>query len=165
MFDDKVIQSEKEYSFRITKRINECYSLLDKFKMQRIDFNLWEKVSNGHFKNESFLTKRLLESWGSFDNFKKKSVGFCITYFDRVVAVIIGTARYKNIIPIDIETADEFKQKGFGYSLTIEFVNECIQRGLIVQWDCVESNPVSRKLAEKAGFKLFKENEVFWFKI
>jgi len=36
------------------------------------------------------------------------------------------------------------------YSLTIEFVNECINNDLIAQWDCVESNPNSRKLAEKA---------------
>ena len=165
MFEDKIIHSEKEYSFRLNERISKKFSLPDGFKMQRVDFDLWAKVTNGDLKNESFLTKRLLESWGNFDNFEKKSVGFCIIYLDSIVAVIIGTARYKNIISIDIETDDAMKHKGFGYFLTIEFVNECIQRGIIAQWDCVESNPISRKLAEKAGFKLFKENEVFWFNI
>ena len=165
MFEGKKIQSEKEYSFRITESINKNYLLPDNLKMQRVDFDLWSKVMNGEFINDSFLTKRLLESWGSFDNFEKKSIGFCITYLDNIVAVIIGTARFKNIIPIDIETIDEFKHRGLGYSLTIEFVNQCIQRGLIAQWDCVESNSISRKLAEKAAFKLFNENEVFWFQI
>ena len=165
MFEDKIIQSEKEYSFRITESNNKNHSLPEGFKMQIVDFDLWGKVIDGDFKNELLLTKRLLESWESFDKFEKKGVGFCITYLDSIVAVIIGTARFNNIISIDIEIVDELKHKGLGYSLTIEFVNECMQRGIIPQWDCVESNPISRKLAEKAGFKLFKENEVFWFEI
>ncbi len=165
MFNDKVIQSEREYSYRRNGHINQVYSLPESFKMHKVNIDLWEKVTNGVFKNESFLTKRLLESWGSFDNFEKKSVAFCITYLDRIAAVIVGTAKFKSVIPIDIETDDEFKNKGLGYFLTIEFVNECINKGLIAQWDCVESNLISRKLAEKAGFKLFKENEVFWFEI
>lgn len=36
--------------------------------------------------------------------------------------------------------------------LVIEFVNECTKRGITSQWDCVESNPISKRLAEKAGF-------------
>lgn len=165
MFEDKIIQSEKEYSFRITESNNKNHSLPVGFKMHKVDFDLWNKVIAGDLKNELFLTKRLLESWESFESFEKKGVGFCITYLDSIVAVIIGTARFKNKIPIDIEIVDELKHKGLGYSLTMEFVNECIQRGIIAQWDCVESNSISRKLAEKAGFKLFKENEVFWFEI
>lgn len=131
MFEDRIIQNEKEYSFRILDYISNNYLIPDNFIIRRVDFDLWEKVTNGDFKNESFLTKRLLESWGSFDNFEKNSVGFCITYSDSIVAVIIGTARFKNIIPIDIETIDEFRHKGLGYSLTIEFVNECIRRSLM----------------------------------
>jgi len=79
--------------------------------------------------------------------------------------VIVGTASYKNVLAIDIETEEEFKHKGLGYCLAIEFVNECTKRGLIAQWNCVESNPISRKLAEKAGFKLFGESDVYWFEI
>ena len=81
------------------------------------------------------------------------------------ITVTVGTARFKNVFLIDIETEKEFKHKGLGYSLTIEFVNECINNDLIAQWDCVESNPNSRKLAEKAGFIIFKENVVYWFEI
>ena len=165
MFEDRVIQNEKEYSFRISDYISDNYLIPDNFIIQSVDLDLWGKVTDGSFKNESFLTRRLLESWGSFDNFEKNSVGFCITYLDSIVAVIIGTARFRNIIPIDIETIDDFRHMGLGYILTIEFVNECIRRNLIAQWDCVESNSISRKLVEKAGFKLFRENEVFWFQI
>ncbi len=216
MFEEKFIQSEKEYSFRYRENYNSSeypspdnknfgYSILgvnniqnlltdkyiihnslpdnyiihnslpdnyiiqnslpENYIMQRIDNDFWSKVLNGDYTNESFLTERLLESWGNIENFCEKSVGFCITYLDRIAAVILGTARFKNIVPIDIETKDEFKKMGLGYSLTIEFVKECLKKGLIAQWDCVESNPVSYKLAEKAGFQLFKENVVYWFEI
>ena len=176
MFEEKIVQSEKEYSFRnrhdnnklkysMLENNNIKYSLPDNYIMQRIDSEFWSKVMNGDFENGSFLTERLLESWGSIDNFCDKSVGFCITYLDCIAAVVLGTARFKNIVPIDIETKDEFKNKGLGYFLTIEFVNECIKKGLIAQWDCVESNPISYKLAEKAGFELFKVNDVYWFEI
>lgn len=33
------------------------------------------------------------------------------------------------------------------------------------QRDCVESNPISKRQAEKAGFKFFKDNDVYWFDI
>ena len=176
MFEEKIVQSEKEYSFRNRHDNNKLkysllenniikYSLPDNYILQKIDSEFWSKVMNGDFENESFITERLLESWGSIDNFCDKSVGFCITYLDCLAAVILGTARFKNIVPIDMGTKDEFKNKGLGYFLTIEFVNECIKKGLIAQWDCVESNPISYKLAEKAGFELFKVNDVYWFKI
>ena len=165
MFKDKLSESEKEYSFRKVERINTNYSLPENFKMQEIDFDFWKKIADGCFKNDAFLTKRLLESWGNFDNFKNKSIAFCITNSDSIVSVIVGTARFKNVISIDIETDDKFKHKGFGYYLTIEFVNECINKGLIAQWDCVESNHISIKLANKAEFMLFKESTVYWFEI
>ncbi len=196
MFEEKIVQSEKEYSFRYRDNYNSSEypspdntnfgysisginniqnpsphnyiihnSLPDNYIMQRIDNEFWSKVLNGDYTNQSFLTQRLLESWGSIENFCEKSVGFCITYLDCIASVILGTARFNNIVPIDIETKDEFKKMGLGYSLTIEFVNECTKKGLIAQWDCVESNPISYKLAEKAGFELFKVNRVFWFEI
>lgn len=165
MFKNKTIQREREYSFRKLEQLNVNYSLPEGFKMQKVDYDFWKKIINGDFKNETFLTKRLLESWGSFDNFISKSIAFCITHSNNIVSVIVGTARFKNIIPIDIETDDRFKHKGYGYYLTIEFVNECINKGLIAQWDCVESNSNSLKLAEKAGFKLLKQNDVYWFDI
>ncbi|WP_026478220.1 GNAT family N-acetyltransferase [Alkaliphilus transvaalensis] len=165
MFKKKTIQREKEYSFRKTEQLDINYSLPDGFTMQRVDYSFWKKIVNGDFENENFLTKRLLESWGNFDNFISKSLAFSITYSNKIVSVIVGTARFKNVIPIDIETDDKFKRKGFGYYLTVEFVNECFNKGLVVQWDCVESNANSCKLAEKAKLKLFRENEVYWFDI
>jgi RimJ/RimL family protein N-acetyltransferase len=163
LFEDKSVQIEKEFSFRRNDVIMQTYSLPKGFLMQRVDAQLWEKLRKGSYQNAALLKDRLLESWGSLGRFEEKSLAYCITDADRIAAVIIGTASFHDIIPIDIEVEEEFRNQGFGYFLTIEFVNECMYRGLAPQWDCVESNPASKRLAEKAGFRLFRENEVYWF--
>lgn len=165
LFEDKSLQVEKEYSFRRNDVIMQTYSLPKGFLMQRVDAQLWEKLRKGSYQNAALLKDRLLESWGSFGRFQEKSIAYCITDADRIAAVMIGTASFHDILPIDIEVEEEYRNQGFGYSLTIEFVNECIYRGLVPQWDCVESNLASKRLAEKAGFRLFKENEVYWFSL
>jgi len=165
MFEDMAIQSELEYSYRKAECIDTGYSLSEGFELRKVNYDFLNKVRNGDYGNKAVLTDKILESWVNFDYFLNKSLAFCITYLKRIVAVIVGTARYKNIISIDIETEEEFRQKGLGYALTVEFVNECIKRRLIAQWDCIESNLASRKLAEKAGFKKFRENDVYWFNI
>lgn len=165
MFEDKTIQSEREYSLKKAEHINSNYSLPEGFTIHKIGYDFLKKVSKGEYDNEEFLIKRILESWENIDDFMNRSLAFCITYAKRIVAVIVGTASYKNVLAIDIETEEEFKHKGLGYCLAIEFVNECTKRGLIAQWNCVESNPISRKLAEKAGFELFGESDVYWFEI
>lgn len=165
MFRDRIVQSEKEYSLRKKEAMKYKETLPDGFCISRVDSELWDRAMYGVFNNGAFLTKRVLENWGSFESFEKKGIGFCITCCSKIAAVLVGTARFDDVISIDIETEDEFRHQGLGYILTGEFVNECMQKGCTAQWDCVESNPISRALAEKAGFTLFKENTVYWFEI
>ncbi|HKL41920.1 MAG TPA: GNAT family N-acetyltransferase, partial [Clostridia bacterium] len=66
---------------------------------------------------------------------------------------------------IDIETHADHRKKGIAMTLTQYFINECIQRKLIPQWNCVDSNIASRKTAESLGFKLLKKKPYYWFKL
>ena len=63
---------------------------------------------------------------------------------------VIGTARYQNVLPIDIETKEEYRQKGLAYLLTQYFVNACVESGLVAQWNCIDSNIASRSTVVKA---------------
>jgi hypothetical protein len=139
MFEDMEIQSEREYSYRKSEHINSCYSLPEGFEIQKVNNDFLNKVLKGDYENKAFLIDRILESWENVDDFNNRSLAFCITYIKRIVAVIVGTARYKNILAIDIEVEEDFRHKGLGYCLTIEFVNEYVKRGLTAQWDCMES--------------------------
>ena len=120
-------------------------------------------LSQGNYENKEFLTKRLLESWYSFEDFEKKSIAYCVLFGDRIVSVIVGTASFRNVIAIDIETEEDHRGKGLAYAMAIEFITDCLNNDYIPQWDCVESNQNSINLAEKLGFQKNHDNTVYWF--
>lgn len=165
MFDDREIQKEKEFSFRKNNSMPKVPDLPEGYTIHKVDDKLWKLINEGNIENGEFLTRRIMKSWEDFNDFYKKSLSFCIMHSNKIISVIAGTARFNNNIPIDIETDETHRKKGLGLILTERFVNECVSRGLTAQWDCVESNPISKKLAEKAGFKFIKQNEVYWFGI
>lgn len=81
------------------------------------------------------MTRRILGSWESFDLYFERSLVFCIVHSNRIIAVILGTAKFNEIIPIDIETEEVHRNKGLELILTKKFVKECIRKGLTPQWD------------------------------
>ena len=171
MFHDKEIGQEQEYSHRNneTAVFSTVINLPRGYSLYQVDDELWENLNKdrdgNELKNGHLLKNKIEESWNSFDDFMNKSIAFCISYEDHIVAVIVGTARFNDTLPIDIETDLEHQGKGLAFILTMKFVNECVARGLTAQWDCVESNVKSKKLAEKAGFKLISQQPVYWFDI
>lgn len=165
IFCNKVIQIEDEYIFRKNDKYNESITVPDGYKIFKVDSNFLGKLDSDVFDNQEFLVERLLESWGTYDDFLKKSVAFVAANQNIIVAVIIGTARFKNIIPIDIETENSHRKKGLALALIHHFVNECIYNGYTPQWDCVDSNIASKRVAERAGFQFLKKNMVYWFEI
>ena len=165
LFQDKLIQSEKEFSFRTNKIPNHTLPLSSIYQISKVESDFWARLSAGGFENEDFLKNRLLESWHSFEEFDKHSISYCIIYENRIVAVMIGTASFYNIIAIDIETEEAHQRKGLAYAMATEFISDCLKHGYTPQWDCVESNPASYQLAEKLGFEQIGENTVYWFDI
>jgi len=165
IFSDKVIHTEDEYSFRKSDRYNGSIIIPDGYKIFKVDSGLLKKLKSGTFDNKELLVERLLESWGTYNDFLKKSVAFVAVNQNRIVAVIVGTARYRSRIPIDIETENSHRKKGLALALTCHFVNECADNGLAAQWDCVDSNIASRRTVEKAGFAFMKKGMCYWFEI
>ncbi|MNJ54432.1 GNAT acetyltransferase [compost metagenome] len=166
MFQGKQIQQEQEFNHRNDEGISSSgISLPQGYILHQVDDELWESLYGNKFNKGHLLKNKIVESWNSFDDFMDRSLAFCVTYENHIVAVIVGTARFNHTLAIDIETDKEHQNKGLAFILTMKFVNECVSRGLSAQWDCVESNIKSKKLAEKAGFELIKQQPVFWFDI
>lgn len=163
MFTGQKIESEDEYYFRNQERIVKNRKIPDGYTIANINSEFIHKLENGKIENKEMLETRLLESWGSYQNFLQKSVAFVAIYQKRIDAVILGTARFHNIIPIDIETNEKHRNKGLASVLTEYFVNECIEKKLVAQWNCVDSNHASKKTAKNAGFKLLKKDQYHWF--
>lgn len=165
MFADKTIQQETEFRYRKSDTLHLSLPLPDGLTLQAVDDAYWRRIGDGLIENAELLTGRLLESWGSYNNFAKRSLAYCIMDGQRIIAVIVGTARFNDVIPIDIEVEADYRCKSLGLVLAQAFVNGCAEKGLTAEWDCVESNPASQKVAAKAGFSLFKESDVFWFSL
>ena len=73
-------------------------------------------------------------------NNKKRKAG-------RIVGIIFGSARYENIIAVDIEVEETYRRRGIAAFLTEHMLSSWSEENLTVQWDCVESNTASRMAA------------------
>ncbi|NLO08494.1 MAG: GNAT family N-acetyltransferase [Clostridiales bacterium] len=85
-------------------KIKNITNIINEYSPIKVDDIFWDELINGNFENEDFLRVRLLESWYSFEDFKRKSIAYCIILDNRIVAVMVGTASFRNVIAIDIET-------------------------------------------------------------
>lgn len=109
LFKDKLIQTEKEFSFRVNAIPKSNQIIPNEYEIRKVDDIFWKMLSEGKFLNEDFLRIRLLESWHSFEDFENKSIGYCTIFENRIVAVMIGTACFNHVIAIDIETEEKHK--------------------------------------------------------
>lgn len=165
MLKDKSIQTEKEYSFRVNAIPKNNQGIPKEYQIRKVDDTFWNTLTEGKFENEDFIKIRLLESWHSFEEFKNKSIAYCTILENRIVAVMVGTACFNNVIAIDIETEEKHRRRGLAYAMAVEFISDCLKNDYIPQWDCVESNPNSYNMAIKLGFEKMSKNTVYWFHI
>lgn len=165
LFGSKVINTEMEHSFRRNVKYDTSVFSSDEYQILRADHQFLMQLEAGAFANKEFLAERLLGSWFAYDDFLKQSGAYVALHQNRIIAVIIGTARFENIVPVDIEVESAHRQKGLALALIYQFVNACIDNGITVQWDCVDSNIASLKTVEKASFVPLRQSTVYWFEI
>lgn len=134
LFPDKEMGSELEYSYRAgAEKIEEEPVVLKNCKIVKVD--------------ATFL-KHLNET--AVDG-------------DEIIGIIMGTGRYEKYLAIDIWVKENRRREGIAAAMAKDFLVECGERGICAQWDCVESNIASRRLAEGLGFQLFKKRPYHWF--
>jgi RimJ/RimL family protein N-acetyltransferase len=164
-FSSKEIKSELEFMHRNDKTIDRPIHIPEEYKIEIVDSNLVNRFQSDEIENQNMLADRLLNSWNSYEIFYKRSIAFAAFHQNKIVAVIVGTARFNDVIPIDIETDKQHRNKGLASALTHYFVNKCVDDQLVAQWDCIESNTASKRIAIKSGFKLIRKRPFFWFDI
>lgn len=164
LFPEKTVHTEMEYSYRY-EQDNTIDLSEDKEKdytIIAINRILLDDVNS--YDNCEMLLDRMNNSWEK-EAFVKMSLGFVAVKDNKMIGIIFGSAKYLDYLAIDIEVGKEYRRKGIAEKLTKYFIEECQNKRLIAQWDCVESNIASQKLAEKTGFTLFKKRPYYWFDI
>lgn len=161
MFAHQIIHTEQELHYRQTRSTQSSLVVPDGYDLHMATPESLNGIEQGRWRNGQLLMGRILGSWRTLQDFFADSLSFYITHEDRIVAAIVGTARFKHMVAIDIITEKEHRQKGLGLVLAEVFVSACMRRNLIAQWSCMASNAASRALAVRAGFTFFRENKIY----
>lgn len=105
-----------------------------------------------HFQNIEFLHSKLLLFWSSLEDFKQSGIGYCVVYQNNIVSVCFSGFVADNVHCIDIETLKDHRGEKLAQYLAHCFVKECMEKGKIPYWDCMEGNKSSVAIAENLGF-------------
>jgi hypothetical protein len=117
-----------------------------------------EKIDGGNFDSLTDLGVDIPSKfWDGRDDFLQKGFGFAA--FDsrrRPLSVCYSACIANGLVEIDIATASQFRQRGLASFVLGLFVKETLERGLIPNWDCFESNAGSLRTALHLGFEEVK---------
>jgi len=166
LFSDKTLDQEYEHTYqKSTVSTEEAAVNYGEYSIHCVDEAFLARMNADHFTNSAMIRNRILGAWGSEETFLSKGLAYAAVHRDEIVAVIMGTAFYNKMLPIDIETAAEHQRQGLAHQLTLHFADACVRRGLLAHWNCMESNTGSSRTALKAGFTFLHKRYVYWFPI
>lgn len=160
LYPEKRYESELEYSYRLKTA---CEGTDGRFGEYSI-VNATDILNNIlAYDNSCMHTERLDNSWAGTEAFLSNSVAFVALKSTDIVGIIIGSSRYNDVIPVDIEVAHDHRRQGLGTALARHMLSECAPKGITLQWDHTESNKASMALAAKLGFVPFRTRRYYWF--
>lgn len=152
---------EQELHFRHDNVPGVQFAVPEGYHLHAVTAEHWDALVQGRYGNREWLVEGILGSWERPADFFANSLSYFLTQAGRIVAGIVGTARFQQIVAIDIMSEREHRQRGLGRVLAEAFVNECARRNLTAQWSCMAGNLASKTLAERAGFTRFRQNEIY----
>ncbi len=97
----------------------------------------------------------------SFDDYKKRGVGFAILHLGKLVCGASSYTVYDEGIEIEIGTREGYRQKGLATVCASKLIIECIKRGIYPSWDA--ANKESLSLAQKLGYNF--DNEYITYEV
>lgn len=128
--------------------------------VHRIDGHLFAQTDLTHL---DFLRSKIDLFWDSPGEFFAKGIGFCVVRENRIASVCMSGFVAKEIYVIDIETVEEYRRCGLGYSAGKAFIDHCSENHLMPHWDCMQTNTASASLAEKLGLTRVSEYSLYGF--
>lgn len=158
-FHKHQIIKDQELSYLQESKELSVYHPIKDYIIRKVDDEFLEK----DYVNRDFLMGRLMESWGDKEQYLKYGIAFVALEKDKIVGVILGTSNYNDILPIDIETLEEHREKGIATELTNYFLNYCVKNHKTAYWNCITSNIASQGVAKKAGLVYKGKNDYFYF--
>ena len=98
----------------------------------------------------------------SFEDFSNRGSGAVVRYGDIIVASASSHLTFVSDVELDVTTDAEHRKKGLADHCVAAMINDCANRGLIVNWDA--KNTPSMNMALSHGFELQQEYAVYVLK-
>lgn len=101
----------------------------------------------------------LVSQYEDYESYSELGLGAVILKNGELVSGASSYTRYRGGIEVEIDTKEEYRQKGLAYACGARLILECVKRGLYPSWDA--QNQKSAALAEKLGYHLGDEYEAY----
>ena len=104
-------------------------------------------------ENIEEIERWIISEFESEENFLETGFGFCLVEDDKtIVSWCIADWVVEEKAEIGIETAREYRKRGFATLCTAATVEYCQEKDYQVGWHCNQDNEGSWRTAEKVGF-------------
>lgn len=137
------IKKEEQYLFKFIDRNEYIPKVEDKYELVEINMSNYDMLSGR-------ITPTF--SWQSKEAFLENGFGYCLLINGKFAACSFSAGISNEYVDIGVETAIEYRGKGFGKMVAAAMVSEICNRGMIPVWECNTSNTASMKLACSIGF-------------
>ena len=124
---------------------------IDRVLAERADHELSQTFIGPVWNEHNFFSGRYPAE--GYENFVRKSFGYCALSGERVACVAWAGSLSDGHAAVEIETAEDFRQRGLGTLTCAAFLEVCRERGLAHEWICDVDNPASARLALRLGHR------------
>lgn len=116
-------------------------------------------------ENYDLLYGRIIPafSWESMERFLCSGYGYCLIKEGRFAACAFSAGVSEDYVDIGVETAEEYRGKGYGKIVASAMVKETLKRKKRPMWGCDVMNEGSMRLACSIGFQVCGTHP--WFKV
>lgn len=99
-------------------------------------------------------------NYASYDAFRAEGAGAVVWRGGEIIAAASSFLSLDGEVELDVSTLEAHRGQGLASACVARMLRDCEARGLRVHWDA--QNETSLHLAEKFGFKLDAEYNVYW---
>nr|WP_302600101.1 GNAT family N-acetyltransferase [uncultured Cellulosilyticum sp.] len=131
------------------------------YKYERVD----SKFLSKDYLNRSYITDEIELAYGSYAHYLRKGYGYAAIKDNEVVARAIMSFSFNQQDNISVDTLEKHRRKGLSAYLVSKTIEETIRLNHTPIWDCNEYNIASEKTAQKCGFQMIREDDIYWFGI
>jgi len=128
-------------------------SLDDNFTIKKIDEKIYEEILSNSWSMD------MCSQFKSYDDFAGRGIGFAVYENAKLVSGASSYVVYDDSIEIEIDTLEEYRNRGLATSCGAKLILECVNRNIHPSWDAIDLRSAS--LAKKLGYQIDSPYSVY----